>query len=153
MSMLIILGITLALLAIGLFLLNKLPKDSDLAGWFLVPATILLVALTPFNAGSYIFHKNDVGLLKAQVEVIRVYEENVVELKEQLNSMQIQSPPNLMNGDSPVASLTTAIATAVDKLASAKATRAKAHVSIVQRYEGPFGYIVSDEDLQLIKGE
>jgi len=114
--------------------------------------TGFLSSLISLGAGTIVYtsHANDMGIIQEYSRVVSVYEANIEDLTERLNSLKAQQS-SLLNSDKPVAALTESISKAVAELTQAKAKIAQAYVSIVQRKNGLYGFMVSYEDLKTLR--
>lgn len=101
----------------------------------------LLLLLSVISLGSYVSNADDLGVISAQDRVIDVYQKNIGELEKRLNDLH-PSQSALLNADSPVSSLVEAISDVNNKLVSSQSKKAEAYVSIEQRRNGPFWFIV-----------
>jgi hypothetical protein len=123
------------------FLLTFIYKDDE--GVFGgIGITGLIVIMIVFG-GSRLFNSRDLGVIREQSGVIKVYEEKVDRLKEDLKiiigpNKNKEIPYSLLNADSPIKTITEQLAKSENDLAAAKDKLAQAKVSIASRKAGPF---------------
>ncbi len=125
----------LVLLLIG-FSLSVFNATESSGRWFLG-----VFAWCLFPLLSYANHASDLGTIRAQENIIVVYQERVTTLEETLESITAKGS-TILNSDKPVASVVDNLSVAVGELAEAKAEKAEAIVSIAKREAGIFGFIV-----------
>jgi len=125
----------LILLLIG-FAISVIRNYESTGGWFI---GVFLWCFFPLL--SYIGHASDLGTIRAQQNIIVVYEARVTTLEKTLESITAKGS-TLLNNDKPVASVVDNLSIAVGELAEAKAEKAEAIVSIAKRDAGIFSFIV-----------
>lgn len=138
----------LQILVFGLVLFFLFYRSEKEGLSFLGFAIWVFITISLFSLGSFMCHRADIGIVKAQQKVISVYERNVNELNDRINSLKVDKIA-LLNHDSPVSSLTVAITQAMKQLSKAREIKAQSQVDIVKRSEGFFFFLVSEEDLEL----
>jgi hypothetical protein len=102
---------------------------------------IFLIFIVLFGLMSSMNHANDLGTLRAQKEMVAVYQERVASLDGRLKAFDFPRG-SLLNADSPVATIVASLSEAEKELATVNAERAKAIRSIAQRKAGVFSVIV-----------
>jgi hypothetical protein len=132
--MIFLIFIGLMILAFAVCLMRG--NEDSAAGWFI---TIIFASILPIF--SYAFHAQDLGTIRAQDNVIAVYEQRVDILQETLKTITT-SNKTLLNHDKPITSVVDNLSKAVKELAEAKAEKAEAKVSIAQRKAGWMSFIV-----------
>lgn len=100
-----------------------------------------LLALIIASFVSSLTHSRDIGTVRAQANIITVYQDRVERLENRLSSFSYPRG-SLLNADSPVASIVTSLSEAEKELVAADAERAKAVRSIAQRKASVFSFIV-----------
>lgn len=134
----------LALIAAGVLMLVVIygaHGDADGVGFTLFVG--LTAALIP-GAMTFIpwgFHASDLSRIFAQDEVIKVQVEQIESLTTRLDKFNYPRSA-LLNADTPVAAIVTAINDAEKRLAYAKTEKAEAIRSIEQRRYGPFSGVI-----------
>jgi hypothetical protein len=132
--MIFLIIISLLILA---FVICLIRGDIDnAAGWFMA---IFIASIIPLF--SYGFHAQDLGTIRAQDNVIIVYEQRVDILQKTLKTITT-SNKTILNHDKPITSVVDNLSKAVKELAEAKSEKAEAKVSIAQRKAGWMSFIV-----------
>lgn len=105
--------------------------------------TIFFILLIP-PIVSYVFHANDIGTIREQDKLIKVYQLRVDELEKGINNLtpKGRKVQLLLNADSPIKSMVDQLSVAISQLAKARAGKAEAIKSIAQREVGPFWFVV-----------
>ena len=115
-------------------------------GFFAVISIIGLLAIIILSFISYICHAQDLGVLRAQQNVIDVQTALVDSLEKRLIRIAPvgqQRVQVMLNADSPIKSLVEEISSAQKELTKATVKMAEAKVSIESRKAGPFWFVVS----------
>lgn len=141
--MLIIIISSVVLFAMGVWLIEKTSLEG--IGVFSVAFGAIGLAFafvsTPF---SYVAHANDLGTIRGQAAVIKVYSDRINRLEERLGTFKyVEKPQISLDADSPVASIVKAISEAEMELAGAERVKAESQVDIEKRKAGPWSFIVS----------
>lgn len=125
--------VALAVLFLALSLLTF--SEGALVGLSLcaLPASLVCLAWSD--------HASDIGTIKAQHLLIEVYEQRVNDLSDRLGGFSYQDAA-LANMDTPVASAVASLSEAESQLASARALKAKAEISIEKRRYGPMSHVI-----------
>lgn len=107
--------------------------------------TVIQLILVSMTMLSYMSHAVDLGTIRAQNEVVKVYEKRIQALKADINELvpEMRSTNVLLNADSPVKAMIDQLAKANEELAAAEATKAVAIRSIARRDAGPFWFVVA----------
>lgn len=103
--------------------------------------TITLVLGLLFDGSEWSDQARDLGTIKAQDEVIAVYEQQVLSLTQELQGFHY-TPGSLLNADSPVAAVVKSLTDVQGQLTDSKVRKAQAIVSIEQRRNGPFSQVI-----------
>lgn len=133
--------LVLSIVAIAVLLVIIGAREDSADTVALGASTLVITGVVVFIA--YMCNAEDYGTIAAQDKVIAVYEKNIDDLAKRLDKIK---PANsvLMNADSPVAALVEALAGSNAKLVEAQSKKAEAYVSIAQRKEGVFSFLVRE---------
>ena len=99
----------------------------------------LSVTISTFN------HAVNIGTVQAWQGVYDVYDRQLTELKDRLDTLNVQVGSEasiLLNADTPAASMVNAYLQAQQQLAEQEAMTARAKVDIARRNAGPFWFVV-----------
>lgn len=141
--MLFIISIGILLIVLGFIILEKTPLEVTGVGSLLVGTAfvLIMVIFTPF---SYLSHISDLGVLREQQHVIQTYRTGISRLENRIKNVSSHKINTaLLNHDSPITSLVSALSEAESKLVEAETKVAYAKVNIGKRKIGPFSFIVS----------
>lgn len=141
--MLIILTGAIVITAIGLYLLEK-NGNSDLGGFSVCVGVVGLIVSLVTIPFSYVSHADDLGTIRGQAAVIKVYEDRITQLESRLSAFKYPDKAVVsLDADSPVTSIVKSISEAEEQLAQAKRVKASAIVDIEKRKAGPWAFIVN----------
>jgi hypothetical protein len=131
----------LGVLLVGVPFAIKEKTPEPFAVSAVIAAILALILAIPVGC-AWTDHGNDLGTIEAQDQVIAVYEQQVTQLKDELQAFHYQ-PGSLLNADSPVASVVKSLTDVQEQLTAARVKKAEAVLHIEQRRRGPMSGVIT----------
>lgn len=107
---------------------------------FCVGIPLLIVSIIFINTWSH--HASDLGIVYAQDLLVEVHRERVADIKSTLHNIKIP-PSALLNADTPMAALVSALHESEKVLTLAASKKAQAIISIEKRRRGPYSGLIT----------